>query len=184
MPDIHIAYYLWVALLLVGASLAWATNFFALPGNWFIVGMAALFASAVTPVADGQGLTWNVVGLLLLLAVGGELLETVAGAFGASKRGGSRRAMILAVVGTVVGSILGAVGGLPLPVAGPILGALVGGACGAFAGAWLGEMWKHGLADKSISVGWGALIGRLLGTVGKLAVGAVMVVSMAVHALS
>ena len=184
MPEIEFAYYGWVALLLLGAAVAWTTNFFALPGNWMIVGLAALFVSAVPPAANGQGLTWEAVGLLLGLALAGELMETVAGAYGAGKRGGSRRAMFLAVIGTIVGSLMGAVGGLPLPVAGPVLGALIGGACGAFAGAWLGEMWKHGLADKSISVGWGALIGRVLGTIGKLAVGAVMVVSMAVHALS
>jgi hypothetical protein len=78
---------------------------------------------------------------------------------------------------------MGAVGGLPIPVAGSIVGALIGGAAGAFTGAWLGEMWKHGRPDISVNVGWGALIGRLLGTAGKLIVGAVMLVSLAIHAL-
>lgn len=189
MSEIEIAYYAWATFLLIGAFVAWMLNFFAMPGNWMIVGLAAMFAAWITPqsashAASGAGLTWSTVGLLFLLAVGGEVLETVAGAFGAARQGASKRAMFLAIAGTITGSIMGAVGGLPLPVAGPILGALVGGAAGAFAGAWLGEMWKHGRPDLSINVGWGALIGRLLGTAGKLMVGAVMLVSLAVHTLS
>lgn len=187
MSEIEIAYYAWAAFLLFGAFAAWMLNFFAMPGNWIIVGLAAMFAAWVTPqspsMADGAGLTWNTVGLLFLLAAGGEILETVAGAFGAAKQGASKRAMFLAIAGTIAGSIMGAVGGLPIPVAGPILGALIGGALGAFAGAWLGEMWKHGRPDLSVNVGWGALIGRLLGTAGKLLVGGVMLVSLAVHTL-
>ncbi len=42
-------------------------------------------------------------------------------------------------------------------------------------------MWKHGGADKSVNVGWGAAIGRLFGTLGKLAAGAVMIVVLAVR---
>lgn len=184
MPEFEYAYYAWVMLILCGAAIAWSLNFFALPGNWMIVGLAGLLAWAHPPLPGGPGIEWSTVGLLLALAAGGEILEAVAGAWGAGKRGGSRRAMVLAVAGTIAGSIIGAVGALPILVVGPILGALVGGALGAFAGAYLGEMWKHGFSDKSISVGWGALIGRLLGTLGKLAVGVVMVVSLAVHAFS
>lgn len=184
MPELEYAYYGWALLLIVGACIAWVLNFFAMPGNWMIVGLAALLAWINPAQATGTGMEWSAVGIILLLAVGGEVLEAVSGAYGAGKRGASRRAMILAVVGTVAGSIIGAIGALPILVVGPILGALVGGALGAFAGAYVGEMWKHGFSDKSISVGWGALIGRLLGTLGKLVVGAIMVVALAVQALS
>ena len=184
MPEFEFAYYLWAVMLIIGASIAWSTNFLTLPGNWFILGLAVLFAWAVPHHVAGQGLTWESVGLLAAMAGGGEILDTAAGAYGAAKRGGSRRAMVLAVFGTIAGSITGAVMGLPIPVAGPVIGALAGGAGGAFAGAYLGEMWKHGIADKSATVGVGAAIGRLLGTAGKLAIGAVMVVVLAVRALS
>ncbi len=184
MPEIEFAYYAWALLLICGALIAWVTNFFALPGNWFIVGLAALFAAGLAVPAEGDGLTWEAVGMLVLIAVGGELIEFLAGAAGAAKQGASRRAIALAVVGTFVGSLSGAILGLPVPVGGPLVGALLGAAAGAFVGAWLGEMWKHGGADKSLSVGVGAAIGRLLGTVGKLLVGAVMVVILAVRALS
>lgn len=184
MPEFEFAYYGWALVVIVGACIAWTLNFLALPGNWMIVGLAALLAWLNPVTADGIGMEWSAVGLILALCVGGEILEAVAGAYGAGKKGGSRRAMFLAVVGTVVGSFMGAVGGIPILVVGPILGALVGGALGAFAGAYVGEMWKHGFSDRSVSVGWGALVGRLLGTLGKLVVGAIMVVALAVQALS
>lgn len=184
MPDIQLAYYVGATLLMFGASVAWITNFFALPGNWFIVGLAALFAWAVMPINGGAGITWQTVGLLAVIAGGGEVLEMVAGAYGAAKQGASRRGVALALIGTLAGSITGAIIGFPVPVVGPILGAVAGGAAGAFAGAYLGEMWKHGSSDRSVSVGWGALIGRLLGTVGKLAVGAVIVVVLAIRAFA
>lgn len=184
MPEIEYSYYAWSVMLLVAASIAWSTNFVTLPGNWFIVGLAALFVSAMETGEAAQGLNWQAVVLLGLLAAGGEALEFLAGAAGAVKKGGSRRAVALAIVGTIVGSVTGAVMGLPVPIIGPLLGALAGGAGGAFAGAYLGEMWKHGAADQSVNVGVGAAVGRLFGTLGKLLVGIVMLVVLAVRVYS
>ena len=181
MPEIDFSYYGWAILLLIGSGIAWTTNFFTLPGNWFVVGMAALFVSAQGTGDAAQGMNWQAVAFLLALAASGEAIEFFAGAAGAAKQGGSRRAIFLAVVGTFAGSIAGAVMGVPIPILGPLLGALAGGAGGAFAGAYLGEMWKHGGADKSVSVGWGAAVGRVLGTLGKLLVGAVMIVVLTVR---
>jgi uncharacterized protein YqgC (DUF456 family) len=91
--------------------------------------------------------------------------------------------MALAVLGTMIGSILGALFAAPIPLLGPIFGALAGGAAGAFLGAILGELWKGKSLDEGIHVGKGALLGRLLGTTGKLCVGAIMIVVAAVDAL-
>jgi len=184
MPEIQYSYYLWAILLVFSASIAWFTNFVALPGNWFMVGLAAVFVSSMGIGEAAEGLNWQAVVLLALIAAGGEAVEFFAGAAGAAKKGASRRAIALAVVGTIAGSITGAVMGLPVPLAGPLIGALAGGAGGAFAGAYLGEMWKHGGANKSIAVGVGAAIGRLLGTLGKLLTGVVMIVILAVRVFS
>ena len=184
MPEIEYSYYAWALLLVLFASIAWTTNFLAMPGNWFIAGLAALFVWSMGSGDAAQGLNWHVVALLLAIAAGGEVLEFFASAAGAAKEGGSRRAVALAILGTIVGSITGVVIGLPIPVVGPLVGALVGGVGGAFAGAYLGEMWKHGGGDKSVRVGIGAAIGRLLGTIGKLLVGAVMIVILAVRVFS
>jgi len=181
MLEIEYSYYLWAIMLVFMAGAAWTTNFVSLPGNWFIVGLAALFASALETGDAAHGLNWQAVALLGVLAVGGEVLEFFAGAAGAAKKGASRRAIALAIAGTFFGSITGAIVGLPIPVFGPLAGALAGAAGGAFAGAYLGEMWKHGGSDKSIDVGWGAAVGRVLGTLGKLLVGTAMIVILCVR---
>ena len=59
----------------------------------------------------------------------------------------------------------------------------MGGAAGAFAGAYLGEMWKGRTEDERIAAGQGAFVGKIWGTLGKLACGAVIVAIVAVDAL-
>ena len=103
-------------------------------------------------------------------------IEFAAGAAGAAKQGASRRAVVLAAVGAIAGSFGGAAVCSAIPVIGTIIGALGGGAFGAFGGAYLGEVWKGKSSDERLKIGKAALVGRLLGTLGKLSVGAVMVV--------
>ncbi|MEX0702621.1 MAG: DUF456 family protein [Planctomycetales bacterium] len=176
-------YYLWATLLLLVCLVAWATNLFALPGNWFVVLAAALFAWLLG-VENGRGIGWATVLWLTGLAVAGEVVEFAAGAAGAARRGGSRRGMALALLGTFLGSILGAIVGVPIPVIGPIVAAIGGGAAGAFAGAYVGELWKGRNSADSVEIGMAALIGRLLGTLGKLAIGTVILVVVIVAAYS
>jgi uncharacterized protein YqgC (DUF456 family) len=179
--DFIIIYYIWATLLVLASGVAWVATLFALPGTWGMVAMTALFAWLV-PIDDGRGVSWMTVAVVAGLAGLAEVIETAAGAAGAAKLGASKRAMILAVVGTVVGSLCGAMIALPIPLVGPILGALGGGAFGAFGGAFLGETWKGKTSDESLAIGKAALIGRLLGTFGKLLVGAVMFMVVAVDA--
>ncbi len=174
-------YYIWVVLLLLANGTAWIATCLALPGNWMIVGSTALFV-LLAPGADNHAIEWTTVAMIATLAAVGEVIEFVAGAAGAAKQGASRRAMLLALVGTVIGSLCGAVIGVPVPLVGPILGALGGGALGAFLGAYFGETWKGKGPGESLSVGKGALIGRLWGAAGKLAIGVVMFVIVAVDA--
>jgi uncharacterized protein YqgC (DUF456 family) len=104
----------------------------------------------------------------------GELVEFGAGAAGAAKQGASRRGVALSILGAIVGSVVGLAIGAPIPVLGSFIMALVGGAAGAFAGAYLGEAWKGRPEDQRVAAGRGAFVGRIWGTVGKLAVGAIM----------
>lgn len=173
----EILYYLWATLLLLINVCAWGSTFVTLPGNWFIVAATALFAWLVHP-PEGGGIGWWTVGALVALAAIGEVIEFVAGAAGAAKQGGSRRGMVLAIAGSLVGSLAGSVLGtfIPIPVVGTLLGAIGGGAIGAFGGAYAGESWKGKTSEERMAVSTAALVGRLFGTVGKLAVGVVMVV--------
>jgi uncharacterized protein YqgC (DUF456 family) len=175
-------YYLWVLLLSLTLIGGWIATLLSLPGNWVIAGAAALFAWQIEP-PDGIGISWRTVIILLLVAGLGEVIETVAGAAGTAKHGGSRRSMLLSVIGAVVGSIGGVVIGLPLPIIGPAIAAVMGGAMGAFGGAALGEHWKGRPMDQQLTIGRAAFMGRILGTVGKLAAGAIMVVIALADAL-
>jgi hypothetical protein len=61
-------------------------------------------------------------------------------------------------------------------VLGPIVGAVLFAGLGALAGAVLGERWKGRDLEESLRVGEAAFWSRLLGTLGKSLIGAVMVV--------
>lgn len=176
-------YWVCLTLMLLANVGCWAASFFMLPGNWVMVGLAALCAFLLPEQDGGLGVSWWAVLVLAVLAGLGELIEFAAGAAGAAKEGASRRAMILSLLGAVVGSVAGAVIGIPIPFVGPIVAALGGAAAGAFAGAYLGETWKGRTSEERMNVSKGALIGRLLGTVGKLMVGSVMVVYITFESL-
>jgi len=176
-----ILYYVWATLLVVLCAAAWVSTLFTLPGNWAMVLMAAAFAW-FTEDTGAHGIGWLTVSLVAILAALGELIEFAASAAGAAKEGASRRAMLLAIVGTVVGSITGAIVGIPIPLVGSIVAALGGGAAGAFAGAYLGETWKGESTEKSYAVSKAALVGRLLGTMGKLVTGIVIVTIISIDA--
>ena len=169
----EILYYLWATLLVLASCAALVATILTLPGNWAIVVFTGLFAWCYPP-ENGHGISWIVVVVLAILAGLGELVEFAAGAAGAAKQGASRRAMLLAVVGAVAGSLTGAILGSPVPILGNIAGALGGGALGAFGGAYLGEVWKGRTSNESLYVGQAAFAGRLLGTVGKLILGAMI----------
>jgi uncharacterized protein YqgC (DUF456 family) len=175
-------YYPSAVLLILACGAGWLATLLTLPGNWLIVLFAALFAW-LFPEEAGRGISWYVVGWLAALATVGEVIEFVSGAAGAAKQGASRRAIVLSLVGAVVGAVVGLGSGMPFPVVGPVVVAVLGGAAGAFAGAYLGE-WHAGRAEADrFAAGQGAFVGKLWGTLGKLAAGAIMLVIVMVDAL-
>ena len=175
-------YYFWAILLVVACSVCWFGTLVMLPGNWGIVALSALFAWLI-PTEAGRGLSWGIVVALGVLAIAGEVIEGIAGAAGAAKRGGSRRGMALSLLGALVGSMVGVALGIPIPVIGSAVAAVAGGAMGAFVGAVLGEHWKGRPVDHQMQIGRAALFGRLWGTIGKLVVGIAMVVLVAADAI-
>ncbi len=73
---------------------------------------------------------------------------------------------------------MGAVVGIPIPI--PIVGLVIGSvlfACvGALVGAAIGEKWHGSKLDHSLKVGGAAFAGRLVGTLGKIAMGSAILV--------
>jgi len=152
-----------------------------LPGTWILIATAVVIDLLdwlwLQPDAP---LTFHPLTIVaaVLLGLVGELLEFLLSAAGAKKFGASKRGML----GSVVGGVLGAIFGTVL-IWIPILGTLVGAVCGTAAGAVIGEMWdgRATLRD-SAKPAFGAVIGRVLGTLSKLPIAIGVWVLLAVAA--
>lgn len=144
-----------VLALMAGGLLA----VFQLPGTWFIL-MASL---AYAWRHDWQEITWIALAVMAVLAIAGEVVELFAGMIGAQKAGASRAASW----GALIGGFCGMLVFTPLiPI--PIVGSVLGGLIGCFAGAFIAERNVHGNSIKSMRVGFGAAVGRLIGLSSKL----------------
>ena len=164
-----------VILVSILAISGWAAGILGLPGNWVMVALAVGCWGLAQPdslLAIGM---WSMVSLVVLAALG-ELFEFLAGALGVKKLGGSNRSTWFALLGSMAGAMLGFVFGSGIPVVGNIIASVLGSALGALIGTIYGERtdgkeWEH-----SLQVGSAAFIGRILGTLGKLALGTAMLV--------
>ena len=76
----------------------------------------------------------------------------------------------------MIGSIAGAFVGIPIAIIGPIIGSLLFACLGALIGALIGEKMHGSDLNKSLKVGSAAFAGRLFGSLGKIAVGSVILV--------
>jgi uncharacterized protein YqgC (DUF456 family) len=165
----------WMVLLLVLNALGVLLVALTLPGTWFILLASGIYLWAL---GDRAGFGWEVLVLLLALAVIGEALEFVAGALGVRSVGGSRRASMGAIIGGIVGAIAGT---LLIPIL--VLGSILGAAGGSFLGAILGEISRGSGLDVQIAVGKGAFWGRLFGTLAKLLIAGAMWIVVALALL-
>ena len=165
--------YAYAVLLTLMNLVFWVGILFNLPGTWLMILVPALLKWW----QPGQVLcSWTVLWVAGGFAMLGEVLEFVLGAAGLRHAGGSTRGAVVAIIGSVVGGIMGTA----LPV--PLVGTLIGACLGAFVGALLGDLWAGRTLCQSLEAGRGAAVGRFWGTLAKLAVGAVIVVLLAVAA--
>jgi uncharacterized protein YqgC (DUF456 family) len=151
---------LW-ALLLILASL---TVYLGLSGNWFVAGLALIYA--LLTGFDRVG--WPILLLLVGLALLGEGVEFVLGTFYVARKGATRGGVVLAFVGGIAGAVVG--NGLV-----PIVGAVLGSFVGAFVGAVGGEYLRQRRVEPSLRIGTHAFVGRVLAMVAKHVIGLVMV---------
>lgn len=133
-------------------------------GNWII-----LLAIAAAMLLTGfEHFGWWTVGILLVLAILGEVLEMLAAGAGAARFGGGKGAITAAVVGCIAGAILGS------PIL-PIIGTILGACLGAFAAAALYEyLMMERTLGQAMNVGFGAAAGKVAGIFFKFFVGLVM----------
>ncbi len=161
---------LWAVLLAAVLLVAWVSTLLGFPGNWLMVAATAVYV-ALVPADSAAAVGWGVVVVLLILAILGEVAESLAGAVGAARIGASRRGILLALTGSMVGGLLGLFLGIPIPLVGPIITAVLFACVGALVGALLGERWKGRSLHVSWQIGKAAFRGRLLGTIVKAAIG-------------
>ncbi len=165
--------YVYAVVLTLMNLVFWVGILFNLPGTWLMI----LVPAVLKWWWPGQILyDWTVLGVAAGVALLGEVLEVVLGAAGSRHVGGTIRGAALALVGSIVGGIIGIA--LPVPIVGPLLGACLG----AFVGALCGDLWAGRPLWQSLKAGRGAAVGRLWGTVVKLAAGAIIVVLLAIAA--
>lgn len=162
-----------LAISLVLINTGWlALVFFGLPGTWLMVLSTAIVAwmqwQPGASVSNQPISLWTLL-VLVALAVVGEILEFVAGAAGAKRAGGSTRGALAAIVGGLVGAIVGT---FMIPI--PLLGSLLGAAGGAGLAAWTAELTSGKSHETALRIGWGAGVGRLMGTLYKFIVGTVI----------
>jgi len=142
-----------------------------LPGLWLICAVVLGFGLLTGFHAIG----FVTIGIMVALALLGELLELWLG-FGLARRyGGSPRAGW----GALLGGLVGAVVGVPVPVVGSVIGAILG----CFAGAMLFEYATTRTPGTAVLAGWGALLGRVAASAVKVALGIVMAIVAIVAAL-
>lgn len=127
-----------------------------LPGLWLQV-------LGAVGVAQLAGMSWYWSAAVVALACVGEGIEFLSGRWGAQRFGGSSAAAWGALLGGIVGAI---VGGIPVPVVGSVIASFIG----TFLGALGGEMWSQRRAAPKLRVGFGAVLGRVVGVAAKLSI--------------
>lgn len=152
-----------LCILLMLASLL--LHLFGLPANWLILVFAVLWTFFVPENA----LTIRFLIIMGVLAVCGEVMETLMVHIWGKKYGGSNLGTIVGMIGALIGAILGA----------PILfglGALPGALAGAFLGSLAVELLRGKANANALRAAWGTMLGRLGGTLIKTAIGCTMIV--------
>ncbi len=158
-----------LALLCLVSVVATAVR---LPGTWAIVAGAILYGW----LTDWEQVGGVLIGILVGLAVFGELLELGMSAVTARQAGASRRAAWGALIGGFVGMFIFS---LPMPLIGTMFGALVG----CFAGALIAEFTVKGEFVQGAKVGTFSAIGFILGIVSKIALAMIMSTALVGYAL-
>jgi len=139
-----------------------------LPGTWVMLALGLGAQLLMEHVIGGDhpfAWGWWALGIGLVLAVIGEVVEGLAGAAGTKAGGGTKRGMIGAFIGGIGGAIAGSFL-IPIPIVGTLLGSIIGTFIGAVIGETTGEKAKD--VGDSIKPAMGASLGRILGTTAKM----------------
>jgi uncharacterized protein YqgC (DUF456 family) len=126
-----------------------------LPGA-FLIFAGLVFAAWVEDFAYVGGITITILAILMILTY---LIDFLAGAFGAKRFGGSRRAIIGATIGAIIGIFFG----------------LIGIIIGPFIGAVIGQLSVQNNLQDAGRAGFGTWLGLVLGIASKVTIGFIMI---------
>lgn len=166
--------YAWLSILVSVNALSLMLVFLGLPGNWMMVLSTCLFAWWKWD--HGVFSVWTLIAIAAI-ALLGEVIEFLAGMFGARSSGASWQASVAAVFGAVLGALLGT---FMIPVL--FLGTVAGASVGAGLAVCVAEISRGQRAERSLRRGVGAGIGQLIGTTSKLGLGLVIWLIIAIAA--
>ena len=122
-----------------------------LSGTWLVAAATALTVLVTdSPFPN----LWTVI-VFVVLSAFVEIAEIVAVAWGVKRRGGSKLAGVMAVVGGMLGLVLGTI----IPV--PILGSLIGMLAGSFGLVFVVERHRLKRTGEAAGIAWGAVLGRV-----------------------
>ena len=153
-----------VSVFLFVLGLVLLLSVFGLPGNWLMLGLVAVCHFAL-PFESPLGLAYWLI--VVVIAIVGEVAEFLLQVRQAKKYGSSNTGTVGGVLGAIVGAILLA----PLFFG---IGAFIGALLGAYVGCLLFELVRGSGLQPAARAALGAMFGRFLGTVCKLACGAVI----------
>ncbi len=157
--------YILAALICIGGLLM---SCISLSGTWAVFLATGLVAWMRWP--EFPGIRTLVV--FLILCMGVEVLEALAGAWGVQKRGGSKAAGWAALGGGFLGMVFGTF--IPIPIVGTLLGMVAG----SFACAFLVEHSKMKKADHAAHIAFGAVIARLSVILLKVGITLAMIIAL------
>ncbi|MDA1105210.1 MAG: DUF456 family protein [Planctomycetota bacterium] len=173
-----------VAFAIVAAACG-ALVLVGIPGIWIMVLLAVVIDVAHLIWAPSEEMFFGVwpLAISVVLALGAEGVELLAGGAGAKVGGASKGGMLGAVVGSLIGALIGTCA-IPLPAFGTLLGAVGGAAVGAMVGEMVGA--RRSVRESLVPAA-GAAAGRILGFLVKapfaVAVWVVLVVAAAMQLL-
>ncbi|MFH0880183.1 MAG: DUF456 domain-containing protein [Lentisphaerota bacterium] len=138
-----------VWLLCVGGVLLSCLSF---SGTWLVVASALLAAPLTGPGFPG----WVTVLVFIALSAAVELMEWFAASWGVERRGGSKLAGFMALVGGILGIFAGAM--IPIPIVGSLVGMLVF----SFALVFLVERQRLQKDSAAAHIAMGAVMARVM----------------------
>ncbi len=141
-----------VAIVLL-CAVAVVLSCVSISGTWVVLG-AAVIAILMRGETGFPG--WLTLVVFLLLSIVVEVAEAVAGSWGVVKRGGSKLAGLVSLIGGLLGLVVGVL--IPIPIIGPLIGMLAL----SFGSVFMVEHWRLKHIEHAANIAWGAVWARIL----------------------